>query len=123
LPGHTSRSAFLLIEGRVRLYKTLEGHELTLDVIEEGSMFGEASLVDRPQWAYCQALEPSKVARLGVDTFRRLVMRKPEVGLKAMELFVERLHDYESKLADIGLKEVLGRLGSSLCIPKHAHKR
>jgi CRP-like cAMP-binding protein len=96
----------------MRLYKTLEGHELTLDVIEVGSMFGEASLVGRPQWAHCQALEPSKVALLGVNTFRHLVVRNPEVGLKATQLFVERLYDYESKLADIGLKEVLGRLAS-----------
>ena len=59
-PTHAARVLFLLLEGRIRLYKAVGGQELTLEVIEAGTIFGEATFAGRPQGVYAEALEPSR---------------------------------------------------------------
>ncbi len=110
-PAYVGKVLFLLLRGRVRIYKTSGGREITFGVVGVGGMFGEAALTPRQrQGAYAQATEPSEVALLSLDTLRRLVYDKPEVGLKAMEIFSERLSFCEDRMADMGLKEVPARL-------------
>ena len=112
-PAHQGKVLFLLLRGRMRIYKVVGGRELTLNVVMAGEVFGEAAFVGgRSQGAYAQAMEPCEVALMSLTTLRSLVHDKPEVGLKAIELLGERLSFYESKMADIGLKEVPGRLAS-----------
>jgi CRP/FNR family transcriptional regulator len=111
-PYHRSNVLFLLLRGRVRAYKIVGGRELTLRIVRAGETFGEAMLTRGRQGAYAQAIETSKIALISFDVLRRLVHDKPEVGLKAMRLLSERLSFYESKMADIGLKEVSARLAS-----------
>jgi CRP/FNR family transcriptional regulator, cyclic AMP receptor protein len=112
-PAHQAKVLFVLLRGRMRIYKVAKGRELTLNVVVAGETFGEAAFVARRrQGAYAQALEPSEVGLMSRDTLGNLVRDKPEVGLKAMELLGERMSFYESKMADIGLKEVPARLAS-----------
>ncbi len=104
---------FLLLRGRVRIYRMVRGQELTFVVMGGGEMFGEAALTaGRPRGTYAQAIETSKIVLMSLGTFGRLVRSKPEVGLKAMELLSERLSLYEERMADIAFKEVTGRLAS-----------
>lgn len=110
-PAYQSRTLFLLLRGRVRVYRVAEGREITLGVVGAGEMFGEAALTSgRRQGAYAQAMKSSEVVLMGHDTLRSLVRDKPEVGLKAMELLSERLSFCEDRMADIGLKEIPARL-------------
>ncbi len=112
-PSRKGGVLFLLLRGRMRIYKVAEGRELTLNVVRAGETFGEAALVgERRHGAYAQAMEPSEIALMSVPTLQSLVRDKPLVGLKAMELLGERLAFYESKMGDIGLREVPGRLAS-----------
>jgi len=112
-PGRKGRMLFLLLRGRMRIYKVAEGRELTLNVVRAGETFGETALMaERRHGAYAQATEPSEIALMGVPTLESLVRDKPLVGLKAIELLGERLAFYESKMGDIGLREVPGRLAS-----------
>lgn len=111
-PRYTSEVIFLLLEGRIRLYKVVGGRELTLDVVEAGTMFGEVSFAGQPQGAYAEALERSRVAFVGLDQVRRLAHDRPEVGLKIIERLSARLHLYANRMTDIGIKEVPARLAS-----------
>jgi CRP/FNR family transcriptional regulator, cyclic AMP receptor protein len=111
-PEHASRTLYFLLEGRVRVYKTLGEQQQTLDVLADGTMFGEAALTGRPQGTYAQALEPSWIAMVSLHTLERLARGNPEVGLRMAALLAERLHRYASQMADIALKEVSARLAS-----------
>jgi CRP/FNR family transcriptional regulator, cyclic AMP receptor protein len=104
---------FLLLEGRVRVYRLEAGGEVTIGVLDAGEMFGEAAFTSREgKGSYAQAIAPSKVALLNRSTFNRLVRREPEVGIRAVEFLSERLSFYEQRIADIGLKKVPARLAS-----------
>jgi CRP/FNR family cyclic AMP-dependent transcriptional regulator len=112
-PTHQGRVIFLLLRGRVRLYRATEGREITLGVVRRGGMFGEAALtVRRRHGAYAQATEPSEVALMSRDNFHRLVCDRPEVGLKATELLSKRLSFCEDRMADMGLREVPARMAA-----------
>ena len=113
-PSHSSRVLFLLLEGRVRIYKMVSERELTLDVIESGTMFGEAALVGEPEGSYAEILEPSRIAFLSVNVLRQTIRNNPEVGLKIAELLIRRLRLYSDKMADLALKEIPARLAHLL---------
>ena len=112
-PAYKSKILFLLLRGRVRMYKAEGGRELTLNVVGAGETLGEAAFVTRRrQGAYAQAMEDSEVGLMSVATFESLVRDVPLVTSKAIELLGKRLAFYESKMSDLGLKEVPGRLAS-----------
>src|SRR5215217_3001016 len=112
VPGDTSEVVFLLLTGRVRLYGMSAERELTFEVLLGGSMFGLASLAERTQAEYAQALEPSRVGLLSLHDFWRLVGRNPEVNARVIGVLGERLRRNRSRMKDIALREVPARLAS-----------
>jgi CRP-like cAMP-binding protein len=94
-PTAASRIIFVLLEGRVRLYKIFGGRELTLEMIEAGELFGHVpALAGRQRGTYAESLEYSRLALLSLDLLRRLVRENPEVGLRLAELLAKRLYEY-----------------------------
>ena len=112
-PAYRGRIFFLLLEGRVRVYRLEAEREFTIGVLEAGEMFGEAAFTAREgMGSYAQAIVPSKVAFLTRSTFYRLIRREPELAIRAVEILSERLSFYEQRIADIALKRVPARLAS-----------
>jgi CRP/FNR family transcriptional regulator, cyclic AMP receptor protein len=104
---------FLLLKGRVRIYRLESRQELTISVLEAGEMFGEAAFTSRDgKGSYAQAIAVSKIAFLNRSLFYKLIQRNPELGIRAIELLGERLSFYEQRIADMGLKKVPARLAS-----------
>ena len=104
---------FILIKGRVRIYKMDESREFTLEVIDEGTVFGEMAFTPhRLRDAYAEATEPSILLAMDRDEVERLILQKPQVGLRMISLLSERLHYYETRIEDVTLKGVPARLAS-----------
>jgi len=112
IPGDASEIVYLLLAGRIRLYGMVGEQELTLDIIRASTMFGVASLMERTQDEYAQALEPSRVGLLSLNSFWHLVRQNPEVNARLMKLLGDRLRLSRSRMTDIALKEVPARLAS-----------
>jgi len=75
-------------------------------------VFGEMSLTaQRLENAFAEAMEPMVVCVLKREDLERLVMDKPQVGLKVMSVLSERL-SREDRMEDIALKEVPACLAS-----------
>jgi CRP-like cAMP-binding protein len=113
-PEERSERLFVLESGKVRIFRTApDGREFTLAIVESGTVFGEMSLTGQQlQGAYTQAMEPSEVSTIAREDLERLVLEKPEVGLKIMYLLSERLRRYETRLEDATMKDVHSRLAS-----------
>lgn len=113
-PEDRSEWLFLLQKGKVRVYKIApDGRELTLAVVEAGTVFGEMALTaQRLEGAYAQAMEPSVVSMMLREDLERLMMEKPEVGIRITHLLSERLRRYEARLEDLSLKGIPARLAS-----------
>lgn len=114
-PTAASHFIFVLLEGRVRLYKLFGDRELTLEIVEGGEVFGYVpALAGRRRGTYAEALEPSRLALLSLNVFRQLTHANPEVGLMLAEVLAERLYEYQERMADVALKKVSARLASLL---------
>ncbi len=113
-PMDLCETLFFLREGRVRIYKkSPEGRELTLAVVESGTFFGEMVLTgQRLRDAFAEGMEPSEVAAMCRADVERLILEKPRVGLQMVHLLSHRLIAQETRMQDLGLKEVPARLAS-----------
>ncbi|MBA4115141.1 MAG: Crp/Fnr family transcriptional regulator [Rubrobacter sp.] len=111
-PEDRSEALFMLKRGRVRIYKvTPDGWEFTLAMVEAGTMFGEMALTaQRLREAYAEATEPSDICVLKREDLERLVRGNPDVGLRMIRVLSERLRLCETRLEDIGLKDIPARL-------------
>ncbi len=113
VPGAALAVVFLLLTGSIRLYGMVAGgQELTFDVLQAGTMFGIASLMERTQDEYALALEPSRVGMLSLNDFWHLVRQNPEVNARLVKLLGARLRMTRGRMADIALKETPARLAS-----------
>ena len=112
LPGDASEVVFLLLAGRVRLYGMVREQEITFDIIRAGDLFGEASLTERTQNEHAQALEPSRVGFLELNTFWHLVRDNPEFNARVIRVLSERSRATRGRMTDIALKKVSARLAA-----------
>jgi CRP/FNR family cyclic AMP-dependent transcriptional regulator len=107
---------FLILEGRVRVYLiTSAGKEVTLDLLGSGTVLWarRLQLVD-DQGVHAQAVEPAVVAFMRREDLDRLILKKPEVGLRMMDLLAEQLGSSNERMAEVARKEVLSRLASQI---------
>jgi CRP/FNR family cyclic AMP-dependent transcriptional regulator len=113
-PHEGTERLFILKKGKVQLYEIGDGgDEITLSVIEDGNVFGEMALTAQSlHGLYVRALTPSIVVSMRREYLERLIMRKPEVGLRLIRDLAERLHDSEARYADIIGKDVPARLAT-----------
>jgi CRP-like cAMP-binding protein len=114
-PKEPDGKLFILMKGRVRLFKMEEEatHEFTLEMVGAGSVFGEASFTAHRLWeSYAEAMESSVLLAMERADVERLILLKPKVGIRMISLLSERLHYYETRMQDVTLKEVPARLAS-----------
>jgi CRP-like cAMP-binding protein len=112
-PQQPDGKLFILMKGRVRLYKLEGTREFTLEVVDAGTVFGEVAFTaHRLRDVHAQATEPSIVLAMERADVERLIQQKPQVGIRMISLLSERLRYYETRMQDVTLKEVPARLAS-----------
>jgi CRP/FNR family cyclic AMP-dependent transcriptional regulator len=107
---------FLLKAGRVRLFRIAPGgKKLDLAVLEPGTFFGEMPLLgERMRNASAEALEDCTLCVMSQRDVERLILEKPRVGLRMLEVVGRRLSQAEARLEDLAYRSVRARLASAL---------
>jgi CRP/FNR family cyclic AMP-dependent transcriptional regulator len=112
-PQQPDGKLFILIKGKVRIYKMEASREFTLEVVDAGTVFGEVAFTPHHlRDAYAEATESSILLAMERDHVERLILQKPRVGIRMVSLLSERLHYYEIRMEDVTLKGVPARLAS-----------
>jgi CRP/FNR family transcriptional regulator, cyclic AMP receptor protein len=113
-PEERDEKLYVLKEGRVQLYVTLPNEgEITLSVVEGGSIFGEIAFVGEGAGEiHARALVDSLVCTLKTEIIEQLIERNPGVGLAMVRMLSERLLQAEVRLAELAHKQVPARLAS-----------
>ena len=112
IPGDASEVVFLLLTGRVRLFAMVRQRELTFDVVQAGAIFGEASLMERTQNEYAQALSSARVGLFELNAFWSLLRENVEVNARVIRMLGERSRLTRGRMTDIALKDSLARLSA-----------
>ena len=113
-PQERGEKLYVLKEGRVQLYVKLPNEgEITLSVVEGGSIFGEIAVAAQGSGKVrARALMPSLVCTLKTEILEQLIERHPAVALAIVRMQSERLRQAEVRLAELAHKQVRARLAS-----------
>ena len=72
--GQDSSDTFVVESGKIGVFKTVDGKQIRLAVLEKGAMFGEmAAITGEPRTATTIALEPSVVCRISRTTMQQKI--------------------------------------------------
>ena len=91
--GDPGRSFFVIVEGKVRIFKrTKDGKELTLAHLGEGAFFGEMALLSgAPRTANVVAEEDSEILEVTDVVLRQLATKYPQVIASLKNFYRQRL--------------------------------
>jgi hypothetical protein len=98
--GDPGGELYLLIDGKVRIYKGYgTADETLLSSVNAISYFGEmAALDDQPRSATVIAAERSRMLRLDGESLKELIRQMPEISLEIMRILIGRVRRAESRL-------------------------
>ena len=92
-------SFYFLMEGRVKILKIIADKEKILDIMYPGEMFGEMSIIEEaPRSATIVAMEDVKALEFNKANFEILMTGKPELALKLLKIFANRIYDQKRRL-------------------------
>jgi CRP-like cAMP-binding protein len=91
--GERGRSFFVIVEGKVRIWKNLpDGEELELATLEEGAFFGEMALLSgAPRTANVSAEDDTELLEVSDAVLRQLAKKHPQVVKSLKNFYRQRL--------------------------------
>ena len=115
-PEDVGEVLFLVKSGQVQLYRiSPEGKKLVIATLGSGTLFGEMALLGQQMHnAFAEALDDCLILVMSRADLERLILNKPLVGLRMLEITGRRLSDAESRLEDMAFKGIPARLASLL---------
>lgn len=110
------KNIYLVKQGKVKLAKTsASGHEIILDILGPGELFGELSLVDENISFYSAvAVDDLQVYVIPRSIFKILLQSHPDLALKVLKLACMRRHELEMRLEDLIFQPLANRLALTL---------
>jgi CRP-like cAMP-binding protein len=99
--GDAPNSADLVIEGRLDVFVTRDGTDMTLATVGPGSILGELGvLCGIPRAASVKALEPSVVVQWNAAQFRRMLLGDVMLSERIFRQSLRMLIDNERSMID-----------------------
>ncbi len=97
LKGH----AFMVMKGAVRLFDTIDGKEVLVDLCDEGDMFGVRAIFAHHDYVLsAQVAEESLLFELPVDKIKHLLETNPRVSLFFAGAFAKSVGEIEHTLSE-----------------------
>lgn len=107
-PGDTF---YLIQKGRVKIVKIIGNIEKIIDILKPGEFFGEMALLENaPRSASIIALENCKLLELNRSNFEVLMTGNPQMAIKLLSLFVQRIYDQKRRFSILTLSDEYARV-------------
>ena len=115
-PEEPGEVLFILKEGRVQLYRiSPEGKKLVITTLGPHTLFGEMALLGAKMHnTFAEAIEDCLICVMSRNDLERLILNKPQVALRILEVTGRRLRDAEERLENMAFKGIPARLASPL---------
>lgn len=115
-PEEPGEVLFILKEGRVQLYRiSPEGKKLVITTLGPHTLFGEMALLGTKMHnTFAEAIEDCLICVMSRTDLERLILNKPQVALRILEITGKRLREAEERLENMAFKGIPARLASLL---------
>lgn len=109
-------SFFVIERGRVKVSRLSNaGKEIILAILRQHDFFGEMSVLDNaPRSATVIALEDTELVKIRRSDFMKVLNHHPEIAIKMLSTFSERLRKANEKIGNLALLDVYGRVARVL---------
>lgn len=96
--GEPADALFIINEGKVKIFNyTKDGREQILHILNEGDFWGELQLLQETTFnCYAKAIEDCRICLITKSHFQKLMLEKPEMSLKVLEVISQRLIHLEN---------------------------
>ena len=115
-PEEPGEVLFILKEGRVQLYRiSPECKKLVITTLGPHTLFGEMALLGTKMHnTFAEAVEDCLICVMSRTDLERLILSKPQVALRILEVTGKRLREAEERLENMAFKGIPARLASLL---------
>lgn len=115
-PEEPGEVLFILKEGAVQLYRiSPEGKKLVITTLGPHTLFGEMALLGTKMHnTFAEAIEDCLICVMSRTDLERLILNKPQVALRILEITGKRLREAEERLENMAFKGIPARLASLL---------
>ncbi|MBI5197787.1 MAG: Crp/Fnr family transcriptional regulator [Nitrospirae bacterium] len=115
-PGDPGDQVYLLKEGRVRISRiTEDGHELTLEILEPGEIFGELEALENSlRDTMAVALDDISLCVIRKDDFESFLQRRSDLSIRLTKLTGLRLKKIENRIGNLLYRDIPSRLAGLL---------
>lgn len=115
-PGDSGEVLYLLKTGSVDLYRlSPEGKKFTIAHLGEQTFFGEMSILGQGMYeSFAEASQPSVLCAMTRHDVEQLLLTKPIVALRLLQVIGQRVLEVEALLEDFAFRSVAERMASLL---------
>jgi CRP-like cAMP-binding protein len=100
--GDLGTEMYIIQDGKVEIFKRIEGRESRLAVLEKGDFFGEMSVLeDLPRTATARTLEDARLLQINGSTFDQMLRSHPEIAVRMMRKLSRRLRETDAQLGQL----------------------
>ncbi len=117
-PGDSFDDLFAVNSGVVKISKiSASGKEQILRILHAGDFMGELALFSRSILNnVAEALENTEICIIQGRKIKELILQKPEMALKFLQKYTERIEESEELIEQIGLRDVEQRIANYLLL-------
>lgn len=115
-PGETGDVLFILKKGAVQLYrKSVRGRKLVIEELKPYALFGEMTCLGQGMHQrYASTTEDSLVCTMKQADVERLLLSKPQVARRLIQVIGQRAVQLEVRLEEFAFKEAKSRIAAFL---------
>lgn len=108
---------YFIHSGSIKLVKLINNREKTIDVLQQGEIFGEMAILEaEPRSATAIAAERTKLLKFHRDNFDALLEGNPQLAYKLLILFSRRIYDAKRRLMILLMNEPELKVMDVLCM-------
>ncbi len=114
--GDPGEALFFIKQGKIKLTKTtVDGREQILAIRGTGEIFAEVVLFDGgPYPATAEVIETANIGIIRNQDIDLIIRENVDIAVSLLKIMSKRLRQAQTALKDIALKDVYGRLASTL---------
>ena len=90
--GQQAHHLYVIVEGKVEVFRRVDATEQPLSVLGEREFFGEMAILDdEPRSASIRALEPTLALKVDRESFAELIHERPQIAFSIFKILTHRL--------------------------------
>ncbi len=106
---------YMILNGQVKILKTVGDSIKTMDILDSGDIFGEMSLLEgQPRSATVVAVSEVRTLNFNRENFDYLMNKTPQIAFKLLTLFSTRIYDQKRRLQILMFDDVVGKVADVL---------